>query len=662
MTIDPTKLRERHTRPNAASANGFDCSGHVATDVSDPPTMDRASIPAIAGSPYSDSCKGSAGSKPKKGPKTRAKSCADAEPAAGFREGSEGFQAQDKDRAAWLPIGFRLRGDGAIMHEAEPNEWQWLCSPLVVMAATRNAEGESWGRLIRIKDRDGVWHEWAMPMAELAGAGDGYRARLLGLGLEIAPGPKARNALHRLLTVADPQDRARCVSTLGWHNDVYMLPDEVIGNPEGEHYVLQSSAPLVHAFRCGGTLDGWRGAIGAPAVGNSRLVLSISMAFAAPLLRRLGVEGGGVHWRGGSSIGKTTMGEVAGSVCGGGRDGYKVTWRATDNGIENVAATHNDGLAVLDEIGQVSADALGAVAYMLANGQAKLRMTRDGGARSTAAWSLLFLSTGEIGLADKINESKRGGRVMAGQQVRVLDLPADAGSGHGVFDTLAGFPSGQALADHLKAAGAAHYGHPLRAFMRRLIEDRPFDGIKRFVEAYVAEVTPSGADAQVRRAAARFAVIAAGGETARRFDIVPWPEGEAIDAAKRIFGEWLAARGGIEPAEIAAGLTAVRRFIEAHGASRFAPWSEPNRVVQNRAGYSRPDADGTAFYVLPEAWRADVLPGYDAGMIAREMAKRGMVKVTADGKPQTKQRLPDGSERKVYVVLPAIFGSGEAAQ
>ena len=298
---------------------------------------------------------------------------------------------------------------------------------------------------------------------------------------------------------------------------------------------------------------------------------------------------------------------------------------------------------------------------MLANGQAKRRMTRDGGARSTAAWSLLFLSTGEMGLADKLRESKHGsGRVMAGQQVRVLDLPADAGKGLGVLDHLAGFTSGQAFADHFKAAAATHYGHPLRAFLRRLIEDRPFDGVKRFVEGFVDDVTPAGADGQVRRAAARFAIIAAGGETARRYGIVSWPEGEAIGAAKRLFREWLAARGGSEPAEIEAGLTAVRHFIEVHGASRFVPWLEPARVVQNRAGYSRPDEGGTAHYVLPEAWRSDVLAGHDAGMIAREMVKRGMVKATADGKPQTKQRLPDGSERKVYVVLPTIF-SGEAA-
>lgn len=305
---------------------------------------------------------GSAGSRRSMPQKSQEKLCVSLDPAEGFQEGSAEFQVLGATRATWLPKGFRLRGSGSIIHEAEPNQWEWLCSPLVVEAATRNVEGGAWGRLIRVRDRDGVWHEWAMPMAELAGAGDGYRAILLSMGLELASGMKARNAFHRLLTEADPQARARCVSTLGWHGDAYMLPDEVIGQAEGEHYVLQSSAPLVHAFRCGGTLDGWRDAIGTPGAGNSRLVLSISMAFAAPVLRPLGMEGGGVHWRGGSSTGKTTAVEVAGSVCGGGRDGYKVTWRATDNGIESVAAVHNDGLAVLDEIGQVSADALGATA------------------------------------------------------------------------------------------------------------------------------------------------------------------------------------------------------------------------------------------------------------------------------------------------------------
>ena len=145
---------------------------------------------------------GSAGSRRKIDPKTWAKSQADAEPAEGFQQGSAGFQAAEKARAAWLPKGFRLRGDGSIMHEAEPDQWQWLCSPLVVEAATRNAESESWGRLIGVQDRDKVWHEWAMPMADLAGAGDVYRARLLSHGARVgtrneSPQRAASAADHR---------------------------------------------------------------------------------------------------------------------------------------------------------------------------------------------------------------------------------------------------------------------------------------------------------------------------------------------------------------------------------------------------------------------------------------------------------------------------------
>ena len=45
---------------------------------------------------------------------------------------------------------------------------------------------------------------------------------------------------------------------------------------------------------------------------------------------------------------------------------------------------------------------------------------------------LSFMSTGELTLADKIAEDGRG-QVMAGQAVRVLDIPADGGTEQGIF-------------------------------------------------------------------------------------------------------------------------------------------------------------------------------------------------------------------------------------
>src|SRR5205814_2019805 len=127
----------------------------------------------------------------------------------------------------------------------------------------------------------------------------------------------------------------------------------------------------------------------------------------------------GFHLVGGSSIGKTTALLVAGSVCGGGGiGGYLRSWRATSNGLEGVAAAHCDSLLCLDEMGQVNSHEAGASAYMLANGVGKARANRNGESKPASEWRTIFLSTGELSLADKIIEDGRNRQVAAGQQVR----------------------------------------------------------------------------------------------------------------------------------------------------------------------------------------------------------------------------------------------------
>ena len=297
--------------------------------------------------------------------------------------------------------------------------------------------------------------------------------------------------------------------------------------------------PIARAER----LEGWQEHVARYAIGNSRLGLALSTAFAAPLLYPTSSESGGFHFRGGSSTGKTTALIVAGSAWGGGGvRGFIRTWRATSNGLEGVAALHCDALLCLDEMGQVDGREAGAIAYMLANGCGKARANRDGFARPSAEWRLLFLSSGEVGLADKIAEDGRGRRAAAGQQVRIVDIAADAGAGLGLFEDLHGFASADAFARHLKMAAGEHYGLAWRAFMRLLTKD--FDAIAPTVSGYrdefIAENCPKGADGQVSRVAARFGLVAAGGEMATAFGVLPWEPGEATKAAARCFADWLA--------------------------------------------------------------------------------------------------------------------------
>jgi len=550
-------------------------------------------------------------------------------------------------------------------------EWRWVCSYLEVLADTRSAEGSEWGRYLEVKDRDGKAKNWAMPMSMLAGDGLAYREILLSLGLILAPGPQARHHLHEYISTARPGLKLRCVGRVGWHGDAFVMPDITISPSKGrgEGTILQTIGAPDHAFRVSGTLAEWQQAVARPAAGNSRLVLSLSAAFAAPLLYLVDGESGGFQLRGGSSIGKTTALVAAGSVCGGGGiKGYVRSWRMTDNGAESVALAHCDLLLCLDELAEVSAQAASAAAYMLANGRGKVRANKGGEARPAAEWRCMFLSTGEITLADKIAEEGRGRRTTAGQEVRVIDLPADAGAGLGLFENLHGAASADAFARQLKEAAGQFYGTALRAFLDRLVKERDSVAVaaRHYAREFVAEQCPPDADGQVKRVATRFGLVAAAGAVATAYGILPWGSDEAAWAAATCFRAWLDNRGGTASGEECEALAAVRRFIEQHGSSRFEA-IRPNQFGEataadrtvNRAGFREEELDrGTSFFVLPEVWKREVCAGLDATAVARAIARSGHLKVPEGSKSlQIKRRIPGySSPVRCYHIASTILG------
>jgi uncharacterized protein (DUF927 family) len=419
-----------------------------------------------------------------------------------------------------------------------------LCGPLEVIAETRDAGGENWGIVLRWQDDDGQIHEHALARATLAGDGADARRTLQDGGLFVSPLREARDHLNAYLAQVQVEPRARAVTRIGWHPSpaggrVFVLPDIAIGDAGGEMIRLQPT-PVGHAFRMSGTLAEWQQKIARLCVGNSRLTFAASMAFAAPLLEVVAEESGGVHLRGQSGTGKSTALRVAGSVCGGGGvNGFVRQWRATSNGLESTAELHSDALLCLDEMGQVDAREAGEIAYMLANGSGKSRAARDGGVRRSAQWRLLFISSGEISLTDKMGESGR--RAKAGQEVRLVDVSADAGAGRGLFETLHNFGSAEAFARHLGEASRRYYGTALRPYLQRLTARLSADAsgliamVRERRQKFIENNVAAGADGQVLRVAGRFALIAAAGELATAFGITGWPDGEAERAAAVCF-------------------------------------------------------------------------------------------------------------------------------
>jgi len=527
----------------------------------------------------------------------------------------------------------------------EPDAPLWLCSRLEVTASTRDASGENWGRLLEFKDPDGTLHQWAMPMNMLAGGGDELRGELLRQGLLISSTPDARRRLTDYITKARPERHARCVLRTGWHNGagVFVFPHKTVGD-SAEAVLYQADSLEANPYRERSTLEDWRDNVAALCVDNSRLTFAVSCAFATALLGPVEEDGGGFHLRGDSSGGKTTALRVAASVWGG--VDYLQRWRATDNGLEALAALHSDTLLVLDELGQMEPRAVGEAAYMLANGSGKSRADRNGNSRARKTWRLLFLSAGEISLAEHM--AQVGKRAQAGQEIRMADIPADAGVGLGVFENLHGRKDGHAFSRDLCEAVTRCYGAAGPAFIERVIEHGAAlpDLIRNLRDNFMHEVLPDDAGGQARRAAARFGLVAAAGELATHYGITPWPLDEARAAVRKCFKDWLTCRGGAGNAEVTSLLRQVRQFFEIHGESRFSPWQraldDHAPRTSNRAGFMRKDVtdDAVTYFVLPEVFRYEVCAGFDYRDAERILVSRGWLTQDNEGRATRKERLP----------------------
>lgn len=442
----------------------------------------------------------------------------------------------------------------------------------------------------------------------------------------------------------------------GWFQSVFVLPDRTLG--ASTELVLFQSEKAMQQYTQAGTLDDWQQHVASLCVGNSRLTLAVCAAFAAPLLHLAGQDSGGIHFVGPSSIGKTTLLRVGASVFGGA--GYIQTWRATGNGLEGLCALHNDTLLVLDEMGEVDAKEAGSIAYMIGNGVGKARANRSGDTRPRKTWRLLFLSSGEVGLAQHMTEGGKAAR--AGQEVRLIDLPADAGSGLGVFEQLHDFASGGDLANALKEATRTHYGTAGLAFIDSVATNIAIlpPQLKHAIAGFIDEYLPDNAGGQAARVCARFAIMAAAGEIATAYGITGWEAGTAKKAAALCFREWLDQRGGAGNLERVAILASVRAFFETHGESRFtAVTGDPDRVTINRAGFRQVNGTSEDFYVLTEAYKREVCAGFDPRTVTKVLRDAGWLKCAKDGTPTQKKSFPGMGETRVYVLSSSLWSDGD---
>ena len=532
----------------------------------------------------------------------------------------------------------QAKGDGP---EPEPI---WLCSPLVVMARTRDKNSESWGRLLRWHDPDGYEKTWGMPDSLLMGESNALLAQLADGGLDI--GISNRRLVLQYLQHQKSTLRATCVSQSGWAApSVYVADDFVVNLANDELYIFQSDK--LHEYqRCRGTIDSWRSEVASLCVGNSRLMFSISCAFAGPLLEPCSFSGGGLHFQGPSSIGKSLTMWLAASVMDNPNHAI-VSWRATDNGLEGVAKKYCDRVLMLDELGQVDGKKAGDIAYMLSNGKGKARASKDGSARPALTWRIIFLSNGEIDLATHMESS--GKNRMAGQEVRMVTIPADAGKGYGIFENLHGSESGREFSARVKHAGESHYGTALKPLVEHVAANWELVGSSggAAVGQFVQSVVPVGADGQIARTAERFGIIAFAGELATELGITGWKAGDAKDAAKSCFMGWLSTRHGIASSEEYEIIERLRNtFLK--DSSRFESMETAHKkeqsMVRDRLGFV-----SGGLYKIPTHGFKEIMRGLDIQLAARVLKKVGIINHPI-GKKLPRVMLPGLGRQRCYTI------------
>lgn len=560
---------------------------------------------------------------------------------------------------------FRLTKTGIYLFKDAGDDGEkpplWVCSPIRVLAKTRDERSGDWGRLLEWHDDDEVRHQWAMPLELLEGDGADVRRELARLGVHLGNGRSARDALASYLKVWPVEQRARCVDRLGWHGEVYVMPHTTIGEAE-EVVVFQNPHAVNPAVSSRGHLDGWRNEVAALAQGNSRLVFAICVAFAGTLAGLVDEDSGGFQFRGKSSSGKSTALKVAASVWGKPEE-YVRVWRATANGLEGVAAVHNDGVLILDELSQCDPKQAGEAAYMLANGQGKSRASQSGAARNVQRWRLLFLSSGEVSLNALMAQA--GKRPNVGQEVRMADIEADAGAGIGLFEDLHGHEAGATFAQTLKEATAKHFGAVGMAWIEQAVKSRReiVEIVEDAITQFVSEQVPKGASGQVSRVARRFGLAAAAGELASHFGLTGWPEGEAASGTARCFQSWLASfGGGSANKEDSESLAQIKAFFESHGASRFedSQATIEQRVI-SRAGFIHTNQDKEReFWVLPEVFKKEICQGRDVKAIEKLLIAKRWIIPGGDDRPTQKRRIAAlGNTTRVYHFTPEMWRDAE---
>lgn len=540
------------------------------------------------------------------------------------------------------PVGFVKKADGIYLQTEDKNgdtSEIHVCGPMQVTSFARTASGTGWSKVVIFSDPDGRPHQVLLPEDMTTAA---KMKALKQKGLRIGVGP-ARKAFEMLLSTWIPNDSLTLVDRYGWTDDThttFMLSPEIALGDDKVIFHNDTISACDSRHVSSGTAEEWRDNVGVLCTGNPLLITAVSLAFAGPLFSLLNVEGGGLHLRGNTSSGKSTVLRLALSVWGAPKESQ---WTTTINGLEPTLSRRNSTLLAIDELGVAPQKDVGNAVYMFTNGKGKARLKPNGRAAETALWRTSVLSAGEISL--KAHMAAGGKTMMGGQEVRLLDISADTRR-YSSFDELHGFPKPRAFAEHLNDLLPQYCGTAGEAFVHHLLKNNEgvenarkyFDRAMQWMLADVPECSSLES-----RAARRFAIIAAAGELATSYGITGWPKNAAFYAVKEIFQDWLERREDTDQTKFTQDdlRVAIHQLVEFEQTMASQIWIKDGPAVPTPVGFR----DDDLLYLPTTTWEG-LRKGGDVQELARALKREGVLKA--------------GDGKNLQCKFPRAFGMGAA--
>jgi hypothetical protein len=428
-------------------------------------------------------------------------------------------------------------------------------TPVVVKEA--NAEDEATGDAFeifgfdKVRNRRGVVR---IPRNEARKA-EKVKELLISKNMDISCGDKQVETYVKAALASKPLEFVVYAEHVGWRKGFrrFVTADQVIGEIRNN---VQLAPPLwlndrQHVFLTReGKLDTWIKHVAAPCRFSTRLMVVMSEAFAAPLVRVMSLQPFGINIYGAPKAGKTTTLLAGTSLIGIGREPDLPNWNRTDAAFQELARLFNDQILGVNEVGLLAGkrgdayEHIREAIYRFSEGRDRSRHSSwgVGNTAASASWCGIFVSTSEHSFNAYVAFS--GETRDHGELARCLDISATTKGRPTIFDRC---PSNiekdkfdawaKSRVIKLRKACAENCGVAIVPYIEHLIKSRGTlkTTVEELVREFVESVDVPEDNGALQHAAMNIGLIYAGGRLGIAAGLLPWKPGRLLTAVQSCF-------------------------------------------------------------------------------------------------------------------------------